>query len=75
MPLSDVKKIELPSNIQKRIYIYERSSALNLLENLPIVNFKKTFFIHYCSPFNKSTILEAIFFQEFSLASFKANSL
>ena len=36
MPLSDVKKIELPSNIQKRIYIYERSSALNLLENLPM---------------------------------------
>ena len=24
------------SNIQKRIYIYERSSALNLLENLPM---------------------------------------
>ena len=36
MPLSDVKKIELPSSIQKRIYIYERSSALNLLENLPM---------------------------------------
>ena len=34
LPFSDVKKIELPDNINRRIYIYERASQFDLLENL-----------------------------------------
>ncbi|QWC00280.1 LysR family transcriptional regulator [Mycoplasmatota bacterium] len=31
----DVKKEELPDNVKKRIYVYERASQFNLLEKLP----------------------------------------
>lgn len=34
LPFSDVKKIELPDSINRRIYIYERASQFDLLENL-----------------------------------------
>lgn len=34
LPFSDVKKIEFSNAIKKRIYIYERATKLDLLENL-----------------------------------------
>ncbi len=34
LPFADVKKLELPDNIHRRIYIYERASQFDLLENL-----------------------------------------
>lgn len=35
LPFSDVKKIELPDNIEKRIFVFERGSQFDLLERIP----------------------------------------
>lgn len=35
LPLADIKKEELPDNINRRIFIFERASQFDLLENVP----------------------------------------